>query len=95
VQRPGAHVEAVAGRPSGLIADPLCGVGAALVEAVHAGGPAIGVEHVAAVRDGRLTPRRSFHQLTAIRQDRRKGVSLRLFAHEDRLVFRRPGGPRP
>lgn len=38
----------------------------------------------------RLVPRTSFFQLTQVRKARDAGVPLRVIAHEDVLVFRRP-----
>jgi SAM-dependent methyltransferase len=42
------------------------------------------------LRDDRLVPRPSFFQLDRVRKARRRGLPLRLIAHEDVLVFRRP-----
>jgi excisionase family DNA binding protein len=46
------------------------------------------------LRDDRLVPRPSFFQLDHIRKARARGIPLRIIAHEDVLVFRRPQ-PRP
>jgi hypothetical protein len=43
------------------------------------------------LRDDQLVPRPSFFQLDLVRKARRRGLPLRLIAHEDVLVFRRPG----
>jgi modification methylase len=43
-----------------------------------------------AIRGGRLVPRPSFFQLDRVRKARARGLPLRIIAHEDVLVFRRP-----
>jgi len=45
------------------------------------------------LRDDQLIPRPSFFQPDWVRKARRRGLPLRLIAHEDVLVFRRPGSP--
>jgi hypothetical protein len=45
---------------------------------------------LAGLRGDRLVPRTSFFQLTQVRKARERGVALRVIAHEDVLVFRRP-----
>jgi modification methylase len=42
------------------------------------------------LRDERLIPRPSFFQLDRVRKARARGLPLRIIAHEDILVFRRP-----
>jgi modification methylase len=42
------------------------------------------------LREDRLVPRPSFFQLDRVRKARARGVPLRIIAHEDVLVFRRP-----
>ncbi len=42
------------------------------------------------LRDDRLVPRTSFFQLTQVRKARHAGIPLRVIAHEDVLVFRKP-----
>jgi modification methylase len=42
------------------------------------------------LRDDRLVPRPSFFQLDRVRKARARGMPLRVIAHEDVLVFRRP-----
>jgi len=39
-----AHAVAVYTRPGDLVADPMCGIGTTLIEAVHQGRDALGVE---------------------------------------------------
>jgi hypothetical protein len=51
---------------------------------------------LAAIRDGHLLARHSFHQLTITREARAAGTPLLLPQHEDVLVLRAPaGGPVP
>jgi modification methylase len=45
------------------------------------------------LRDERLIPRPSFFQLDRVRKARARGLPLRIIAHEDVLVFRRPLSP--
>jgi modification methylase len=45
------------------------------------------------LREDRLVPRPSFFQLDRVRKARARGVPLRIIAHEDVLVFRRPTSP--
>jgi modification methylase len=45
------------------------------------------------LRGDRLVPRPSFFQLDRVRKARARGLPLRIIAHEDVLVFRRPLGP--
>jgi modification methylase len=45
------------------------------------------------LRDDRLVPRPSFFQLDRVRKARARGLPLRIIAHEDVLVFRRPPKP--
>ena len=47
---------------------------------------------LAAVRDGHLLPRHSFHQLTVARKTRARNIPVHLIAHEDILIFRAPPG---
>ena len=42
------------------------------------------------LREDRLVPRPSFFQLDQVRKARARGLPLRIIAHEDVLVFRRP-----
>ena len=42
------------------------------------------------LREDRLVPRPSFFQLDRVRKARARGLPLRIIAHEDVLVFRRP-----
>jgi modification methylase len=42
------------------------------------------------LREDRLVPRPSFFQLDRVRKSRARGLPLRIIAHEDVLVFRRP-----
>ena len=42
------------------------------------------------LREDRLVPRPSFFQLDRVRKARTSGLPLRIIAHEDVLVFRRP-----
>jgi modification methylase len=42
------------------------------------------------LREDRLVPRPSFFQLDRVRRARARGLPLRIIAHEDVLVFRRP-----
>jgi modification methylase len=42
------------------------------------------------LREDRLVPRPSFFQLDRVRKARARGLRLRIIAHEDVLVFRRP-----
>jgi modification methylase len=42
------------------------------------------------LREDRLVPRPSFFQLNQVRKARAHGLPLRVIAHEDVLVFRRP-----
>ena len=46
------------------------------------------------LRGDQLVPRPSFFQLDRVRKARRRGLPLRIIAHEDVLVFRRPTEPR-
>ena len=46
------------------------------------------------LREDRLVPRPSFFQLDRVRKARARGLPLRIIAHEDVLVFRRPTNPR-
>jgi modification methylase len=46
---------------------------------------------LAAVRDGQLVARPSFFQLQAVRKARTGGTPLHLIAHEDVLIFAKPG----
>jgi modification methylase len=46
------------------------------------------------LREDRLVPRPSFFQLNQVRKARVHGLPLRIIAHEDVLVFRRPTKPR-
>ncbi len=50
---------------------------------------------LAAIRDGHLLARHSFHQLTVTRAARAAGTPVLLPQHEDVLVLRAPGGDRP
>jgi modification methylase len=45
------------------------------------------------LREDRLVPRPSFFQLDRVRKARARGLPLRIIAHEDVLVFRRPTNP--
>jgi modification methylase len=45
------------------------------------------------LREDRLIPRPSFFQLDRVRKARARGLPLRIIAHEDVLVFRRPQKP--
>ena len=45
------------------------------------------------LREDRLVPRPSFFQLNQVRKARAHGLPLRIIAHEDVLVFRRPHKP--
>jgi modification methylase len=45
------------------------------------------------LRHDRLVPRPSFFQLDRVRKARARGMPLRIIAHEDVLVFRRPTSP--
>jgi modification methylase len=45
------------------------------------------------LRGDRLVPRPSFFQLDRVRKARARGLPLRIIAHEDVLVFRRPPTP--
>jgi modification methylase len=45
------------------------------------------------LREDRLVPRPSFFQLDRVRKARAHGLPLRIIAHEDVLVFRRPLSP--
>jgi tRNA G10 N-methylase Trm11 len=45
------------------------------------------------LRGDRLVPRPSFFQLDRVRKARARGLPLRIIAHEDVLVFRRPATP--
>ncbi len=45
------------------------------------------------LRGERLVPRPSFFQLDRVRKARARGLPLRIIAHEDVLVFRRPQTP--
>jgi modification methylase len=45
------------------------------------------------LRGDRLVPRPSFFQLDRVRKARARGLPLRIIAHEDVLVFRRPPKP--
>jgi DNA modification methylase len=45
------------------------------------------------LREDRLVPRPSFFQLDRVRKARAQGLPLRIIAHEDVLVFRRPPSP--
>jgi SAM-dependent methyltransferase len=45
------------------------------------------------LRGDRLVPRPSFFQLDRVRKARARGLPLRIIAHEDVLVFRRPQTP--
>jgi modification methylase len=45
------------------------------------------------LRDERLIPRPSFFQLDRVRKARARGLPLRIIAHEDVLLFRRPASP--
>jgi len=45
------------------------------------------------LRGDRLVPRPSFFQLDRVRKARERGLPLRIIAHEDVLVFRRPQTP--
>jgi hypothetical protein len=45
------------------------------------------------LREHRLVPRPSFFQLDRVRKARARGLPLRIIAHEDVLVFRRPLKP--
>jgi modification methylase len=45
------------------------------------------------LRHDRLVPRPSFFQLDRVRKARARGLPLRIIAHEDVLVFRRPTSP--
>jgi modification methylase len=45
------------------------------------------------LREDRLVPRPSFFQLDRVRKARARGLPLRIIAHEDVLVFRRPTTP--
>jgi modification methylase len=42
------------------------------------------------LRQDRLVPRPSFFQLDRVRKARARGLRLRIIAHKDVLVFRRP-----
>ena len=42
------------------------------------------------LREDRLVPRPSFFQLDRVRKARARGLPIRIIAHEDVLVFRRP-----
>jgi modification methylase len=45
------------------------------------------------LRQDRLVPRPSFFQLDRVRKARSRGLPIRIIAHEDVLVFRRPAKP--
>jgi modification methylase len=45
------------------------------------------------LREDRLVPRPSFFQLDRVRKARTQGLPLRIIAHEEVLVFRRPTSP--
>jgi modification methylase len=45
------------------------------------------------LRENRLVPRPSFFQLDRVRKARARGLPLRIIAHEDVLLFRRPASP--
>jgi modification methylase len=45
------------------------------------------------LREDRLVPRPSFFQLNQVRKARARGLPLRIIAHEDVLLFRRPASP--
>ena len=45
------------------------------------------------LRKDRLVPRPSFFQLDRVRNARARGLPLRIIAHEDVLLFRRPASP--
>jgi len=45
------------------------------------------------LREDRLVPRPSFFQLDRVRKARARGLPLRIIAHEDVLLFRRPASP--
>jgi modification methylase len=45
------------------------------------------------LRKDRLVPRPSFFQLDRVRKARARGLPLRIIAHEDVLLFRRPASP--
>jgi len=47
------------------------------------------------LREDRLVPRPSFFQLDRVRKARARGLPLRIIAHEDVLLFRRPASPTP
>jgi modification methylase len=46
---------------------------------------------LAAVRNGQLVARPSFFQLQAVRKARVAGTPMHLIAHEDVLIFGKPG----
>ena len=47
------------------------------------------------LREDRLVPRPSFFQLDRVRKARARGLPLRIIAHDDVLLFRRPASPTP
>jgi tRNA G10 N-methylase Trm11 len=89
--RPGgiAVVTARPWRRKGLLVD----FPGAVLRAVEAAG-LVPVQRLvallAALHDDRIVPRASFFQLRLVRQARTAGIPLRVIAHEDVLVFRKP-----
>ncbi len=92
--RPGGTV-VITARPwrrGGLLHDL---PGALTAAALHAGLIQVDrcVALLAAVRDGHLLPRHSFHQLAVARKTRARNIPVHLIAHEDILIFRAPAEP--
>jgi modification methylase len=69
-------------QPGDLVLDPMCGIGTTLVEAVHAGRDAIGVEYESTWSD--IADANIKHAHT---QGATAGTPMHLIAHEDVLVF--------
>jgi modification methylase len=89
-------------RPGGLLVltarpyrhrDQLVDLPGQLTQVAEAAGLVLYERNVAllvGLRDDRLVPRPSFFQLDRVRKARARGLPLRIIAHEDVLVFRRP-----
>jgi modification methylase len=92
-------------RPEGLLVltarpyrhrDHLVDLPGQLTHVAEAAGLALYERNVAllvGLRENRLVPRPSFFQLDRVRKARARGLPLRIIAHEDVLLFRRPASP--